>query len=34
MYAEYHSEALAAGADVFLVKGGPSEALRSAISGA
>lgn len=34
MYAEYQPEALAAGADVFLVKGGPSEALRSAICGA
>ena len=31
MYAEYQAEALAAGADVFLVKGGTSEALRSAI---
>ena len=31
MYAEYQAEALAAGADVFLVKGGPSEALRDAI---
>jgi DNA-binding NarL/FixJ family response regulator len=31
MYAEYQAEALAAGADVFLVKGGPPEALRNAI---
>ena len=31
MYAEYQAEALAAGADAFLVKGGPSEALRDAI---
>jgi YesN/AraC family two-component response regulator len=31
LYAEYQAEALAAGADVFLVKGGPSEALRNAI---
>lgn len=29
--AEYEDEALAAGADAFLVKGGPSEALREAI---
>jgi DNA-binding NarL/FixJ family response regulator len=29
--AEYEDEALAAGADVFLVKGGPPEALREAI---
>jgi len=29
--AEYEAEALAAGADVFLVKGGPPEALREAI---
>ncbi len=31
MYAEYEAEALAAGADVFLVKGGPPELLRNAI---
>jgi DNA-binding NarL/FixJ family response regulator len=31
IYAEYQAEALAAGADIFLVKGEPSEALRSAI---
>ena len=29
--AEYEDEAIAAGADVFLVKGGPPEALREAI---
>jgi YesN/AraC family two-component response regulator len=34
MYAEYEAEALAAGADAFLVKGGPTEALRSAICSA
>ena len=34
MYDEYQAEALAAGADVFLVKGGPSEALQSAICSA
>jgi DNA-binding NarL/FixJ family response regulator len=33
MYAEYQIEALAAGADIFLDKGGPSEALHSAICG-
>ncbi len=31
MYAEYQAEALAAGVDAFLVKGGASEALRDAI---
>ena len=31
MYGEYQVEALAAGADAFLVEGGPSEALRDAI---
>lgn len=31
MYPEYESEAIAAGADSFLVKGGTSEALRTAI---
>jgi DNA-binding NarL/FixJ family response regulator len=31
MHAEYKAEALAAGADAFLVKGGPSEILRNAI---
>jgi DNA-binding NarL/FixJ family response regulator len=31
LYAEYQAQALAAGADVFLVKGGPSESLLSAI---
>jgi DNA-binding NarL/FixJ family response regulator len=31
MYAEYQAESLAAGADMFLVKGGTSEALRNAI---
>ena len=34
MYAEYQAEALAAGADIFLVKGGTSEALHTAICGA
>ena len=34
MYAEYQDEALAAGADIFLIKGGPSEGLRSAICNA
>jgi DNA-binding NarL/FixJ family response regulator len=34
MYAEYQTEALAAGADTFLVKGGSSEALRCAICSA
>ncbi|MHB0857554.1 MAG: response regulator [Anaerolineae bacterium] len=34
LYAEYRAEAFAAGADVFLVKGGPTEALWSAIFGA
>jgi DNA-binding NarL/FixJ family response regulator len=31
MYAEYQAEALAAGADMFLIKGGPMSALRNAI---
>jgi CheY-like chemotaxis protein len=31
LHAEYEAEALAAGADVFLVKGGPTEALRDAL---
>jgi DNA-binding NarL/FixJ family response regulator len=31
MYAEYQAEALAAGADIFLIKGGTTEALRGAI---
>jgi len=31
MYGEYRTDALAAGADVFLVKGGTPEALRNAI---
>lgn len=34
MYAECEAEALAAGADIFLVKGGPSEALNSALRNA
>jgi len=34
MYGEYRAEALAAGADSFLVKGGPFEALRNAICNA
>jgi len=34
MYGEYQTEALAAGADVFLVKGGTPEALRNAIRNA
>jgi YesN/AraC family two-component response regulator len=34
MYAEYLTEALAAGADIFLLKGGSSETLRSAICSA
>jgi len=34
LYAEYQAKALAAGADAFLVKGGPSEALRNAICNA
>ena len=32
LHAEYEAEALAAGADAFLVKGGPSEALWAAIA--
>jgi DNA-binding NarL/FixJ family response regulator len=34
MYAEYQAEALAAGADEFLVKGGPTEILHRAICSA
>jgi DNA-binding NarL/FixJ family response regulator len=34
LHAEYEAEALAAGADAFLVKGGPSEGLWTAISNA
>ncbi len=31
LYSEYQAQALAAGADIFLVKGGPPESLRNAI---
>ena len=34
MYAEYQDDAMAAGADVFLVKGGPTAVLRRALCGA